>query len=214
MKGKIFNAQEVQAIIAGTKTMFREVIKKTQIEMELLLSDSGFLDRCGMELLLSECPYQVGQKIFVKESFWEFGIYFNSGCYADDCDPPKFIGSGKITFSEEEVDKTRSSQVLKKRPAQHMKQEHSRLTLEITNIKVERLAKISEGDAIKEGLDLDSEHSRLCLNIQDQPYSNDLIDGSAFKTIFAKNWNATHKKPEEKFEANPFVWVVDFKINK
>lgn len=29
-----------------------------------------------------------------------------------------------------------------------------------------------------------------------------------------KLWNATQKKPEEKFEANPFVWVVDFKINK
>ena len=27
MKGKIFNTQEVQAIIAGNKTMFREVIK-------------------------------------------------------------------------------------------------------------------------------------------------------------------------------------------
>ena len=34
------------------------------------------------------------------------------------------------------------------------------------------------------------------------------------KDSFFSLWNATHKKPEEKFEANPFVWVVDFKINK
>ena len=34
MKGKRFNAQEVQAIIAGNKTMFREVIKKTEEKFE------------------------------------------------------------------------------------------------------------------------------------------------------------------------------------
>jgi hypothetical protein len=31
-----------------------------------------------------------------------------------------------------------------------------------------------------------------------------------FKTL----WNATHKKPEEKWGSNPWVWVVDFNIKK
>ena len=81
-----------------------------------------------------------------------------------------------------------------------MKQEHSRLTLEITNIKVERLGEISEENAVNEGV----------WNIQEKgsPRNWDI------KNAFATFWNATHKKPEEKFEVNPFVWVVDFKIIK
>ena len=48
MKGKIFNAQEVQAIIAGTKTMFREVIKP-RIKVENYKLDDG--SGIGMEIL-------------------------------------------------------------------------------------------------------------------------------------------------------------------
>ena len=227
MKGKIFNKQEVQAIIAGTKTMFREVLKVQPTNENQVFSTVASSIRnkdIGTHNFINpkatweqtkkfKCPYQVGQKIFVKESFSKLLIhsghqyYYPAHCIRECVDRDNgfhYWADGNPEFGDWESP----------RPATHMKQEHSRLTLEITNIKVERLADISEGDAIKEGLDLDSEHSRLCLNIQDQPYSNDLIDGSAFKTIFAKNWNATHKKPEEKFEANPFVWVVYFKINK
>ena len=192
MKGKIFNAQEVQAIIAGNKTMFREVIKKTQIE------PSSFLDRCGMELLLSECPYQVGQKIFVKESF-DYREHYSIGNYDHYT-------------------------AWKKRPATHMKQEHSRLTLEITNIKVERLADISEGDCKKEGIgytggwngeDFDDGEfyfGKLTESEDGINWKNEMFEYPDL--AFASLWNRTHKKPEEKFEANPFVWVVDFKVNK
>lgn len=197
MKGKIFNKQEVQAIIAGTKTMFREVIKP-----KINLKNYSLPDECAMELLLSECPYQVGQRIFVKESFY-------------------------IAW--------------KKRPAQHMKQEHSRLTLEITSIKVERLADISEDDAIREGVNklFTEEEMKHVLKVhkieKNDSYANYLWHGHIGRTITKKQsdeweyqcsayekakdsffslWNATHKKPEEKFYANPFVWVVDFKIKK
>ena len=185
MKGKIFNAQEVKAIIAGNKTQFREVIKKTQIE------PSSFLDRCGMELLLSECPYQVGQKIFVKESFVDFRNNNSDIFYKSDFDLNNLVKT---------VD-------LKWKPAQHMKQEHSRLTLEITNVKVERLQDISEEDARLEGFPVDH------LGNYYEPSKLDPWQGYA-RASFSLSWNPTHKKPEEKFYANPFVWVVDFKINK
>ena len=187
MKGKIFNAQEVQAIIAGTKTMFREVIKPQPIQLE------GFSDvyfdcyskgnpwnwyiKGNKQPLgtIAECPYQVGQKIFCKESFDIF--------------------AGQVSYKQGLVGAERYFW----KPAQQMKQEHSRITLEITDVKVERLVEISEEDAIKEGV----------WNIQEKgsPRNWDI------KNAFAIFWNATHKKPEEKFEANPFCWVVDFKIN-
>ena len=149
MKSKVFTAQEVQSIIAGTKTMFREVIKPQ---------------------LPIKCPYHVGKKIFVKESFYEDLTYRKfAGFEAKD---------GLLEIN-----------------ARSMKQEHSRLTLEITDVKVERLGKISEKDAFKEGVSYEG--------------------GCEIPRItFKMDWNGTHKKPEEKFEANPFVWVVDFKINK
>ena len=216
MKGKIFTAQEVQAIIAGNKTQFREVIKPYPI----LSDDKSYWEFKGVQWagknssyaknfgdsarpeMPDLCPYQVGQNIFVKENFYL---------------------------------------AWKKRPAQHMKQEHSRLTLEITSIKVERLQDISEDDAIREGVNklFTEEEMKHVLKVhkieKNDSYANYLWHGHIARTITKKQsdeweyqcsayekakdsffslWNATHRKPEEKFEANPFVWVVDFKIKK
>lgn len=184
MKGKVFTAQEVQSIIAGNKTMFREVIKP-----KINLENYSLPNECGMELLLSECPYQVGQKIFCKESFWQFGGYDGGS----DGDEARFIGSNKITFCPEEADKTQTlCKAWKKRPAQQMKKEHSRLTLQIKDIRVEKLKDISDEDCEKEGI-----NPKNITNINN---------------YFRNYWNATHKKPEEKFEVNPWVWCVSFEI--
>ena len=213
MKGKIFNTQEVQAIIAGNKTMFREVIKpypilnddKSYWEFNGVIwagENSSYAKNFGdnaRPVMPDLCPYQVGQKIFVKERFAR-------------------------SFD--------SKQERKWRPAQQMKQEHSRLTLEITDVKVERLGEISEEDAIKEGA-TSRPNCHGYANIYDgwsmdwskvgeaskwasngKTFSeSDACMGSA-QYAFGNSWNSTHKKPEEKFEANPWVWVIDFKINK
>ena len=209
MKGKIFNAQEVQEIIAGNKTQFREVCL-FQPTNELAID----------ALLRLYKPYGIGQKIFCKE---RFARDFNNE------------GNPIITLEAD------SKQERKWRPAQHMKQEHSRITLEITSIKVERLQDISEDDAIREGVNklFTEEEMKHVLKVhkieKNDSYANYLWHGHIGRTITKKQsdeweyqcsayekakdsffslWNATHKKPEEKFEANPFVWVVDFKVNK
>lgn len=186
IKGKIFNEKEVKSILSGSKVQFREVIKKTQIE------PSSSLDRCGMELLLSECPYQVGQEIFVKEEI-AHGGYFGA-CFVYCADGTKSNKMWQTHWSRH------------CRPANYMNEKQSRITLEITDIKVERLASISEEDAIAEGIYWEDNLGFTCGN----------EEGNTESPIgeFADLWNATHKKPEEKFKANPFVWVVDFKINK
>ena len=215
MKGKIFNAQEVQAIIAGTKTMFREVIKPQPIQLE------GFSDvyfdcyskgnpwncytKGNKQPLgtIAKCPYQVGQKIFVKESFVDFRSNNSDIFYKSDFEINNLVKTADLKW----------------RPAQHMKQEHSRLTLEITDVKVERLQDISVDDCWKEGMDYLPE---CCQNYIAIPDCNGNPTPSCCNNPnvvhpqpqFEQIWNATHKKPEEKFEVNPFVWVVNFKINK
>jgi hypothetical protein len=70
MKGKIFTAQEVQAIISGNKRMFREVIKSKPL---IKRGDDYLFDDNGKLVSQKDCcPYQVGQKIFVKE-IWGIG---------------------------------------------------------------------------------------------------------------------------------------------
>jgi len=189
MKGKIFNAQEVQSIISGNKRMFREVIKN-QPYHEL---GSGTV-RCKIasnpiycwkdsnnDLIFNfgKSPYQVGQKIFCKESFeiWDDGLVYKA-----DNSPANIVSKWK--------------------PAQQMKQEHSRLTLLIKEIRVERLAGISEEDIEAEGIKAHDVSGMLHLGY--------IGERDAFRVV----WDATHKKPEEKFEANPWVWVVNFEVVK
>jgi len=85
-----------------------------------------------------------------------------------------------------------------------MKQEQSRLTLQIKEIRVERLQDISEEDAIAEGF------KNTFVGFQHPVYN----PGRTANQDFEIFWNATHKKPEEKFEASPFCWVIDFEVVK
>jgi len=193
MKGKIFNAQEVQAIISGNKTQFREVIKSQPKNTEYCGKNSlgafVFHEKEMQDCVeLIHSPYKVGQKIFCKESFSSY--YEDNGLVRGD------------VFLYRADEDSKELEDVHWKPAQHMKQEHSRLTLLIKEIKVERLQDISEEDAIAEG----------CENFVAAAFCKpeDRVHVRNFKNF----WNATHKKPEEKFEESPFVWKIEFEVVK
>ena len=167
LKGKVFTAQEVQRIIAGQKTNFREVVKPTpwHVVIDGDFKKGNNIPKHGHDEKEIKPPYKVGEEIFVKESFWVNKKH------------------GKFCWYDQDIFECGDSVI--KKPAQHMKQEHSRLFLRITGIKIERLQNISRADCSSEGED---QWSFIC------------------------NWNATHKKPEEKFEASPWVFVYTFEV--
>jgi len=206
MKGKIFNAQEVQAIISGNKTQFREVIKSQPID-EMVERREYWGTGLHGDPRWEKAPYQVGQKIFCKE---KFRLFDAKDCNCDhwnfeDCNCAKQLN--KPMYFSEDIDPEYTDW----KPAQHMKQEHSRLTLEITGIRVERLADISEEDAIAEGFTgFCNEEGTWEMRA---PWKNK-PDNFSTKNVFKRAWNATHKKPEEKFEANPWVWCVSMEVVK
>ncbi len=125
------------------------------------------------------CPYGVpGDRLWVRETMWR-----NSGYIEND--KPKLKNDGKI-------------------PSIHMPRWKSRLTLEITNVRVERVQDISYQDVFCEGIDK--------RNIR----SFELFGDSEHRLLVARRhfqvlWDKMHKKRGFGWSENPWVWVVEFK---
>jgi hypothetical protein len=69
----------------------------------------------------------------------------------------------------------------------------SRITLEIINVKIERLQEITE-DVKSEGVEIDGHYTMF------------------YKTAFERFWDPLYaKKPEYQWAANPWVWVIEFR---
>jgi hypothetical protein len=87
-------------------------------------------------------------------------------------------------------------------PSIHMPRWASRITLEITGVRVERLNIISEEDAQAEGMELTGW----------RPTYSDPDSGEAWTPYdnFAQLWESIYG--EESWKANPWVWVIEFKV--
>ncbi|HBX3773777.1 TPA: hypothetical protein MHZ58_23820 [Klebsiella pneumoniae subsp. pneumoniae] len=80
------------------------------------------------------------------------------------------------------------------RPSIHMPRWASRILLEITDVRVERLNSISEEDAGREGYPADP-----------SPYGGRMDKWLWFRQL----WDGIY--PEQSFKHNPWVWVIGFK---
>lgn len=83
----------------------------------------------------------------------------------------------------------------------------SRITLTITDVRVERVQEISEGDAMAEG----------CFNDTDpywRPTYGDSDSGGcpSFKNSFEFLWDSINQKRGYGWDKNPLVWVVEFEV--
>ena len=83
----------------------------------------------------------------------------------------------------------------------HMPRLASRITLEIVNVRVERLQEIREDDAKAEGC-------------QPVTHEDGAVDCGTRKTTFAKLWDSINAKRGYGWEANPHVWVIEFRMTK
>jgi hypothetical protein len=84
-------------------------------------------------------------------------------------------------------------------PSIHMRREHSRITLEVTGVRVERLNDISEADALAEGVDPAGPVGYI-------PASDRM---GRCRYQYANLWNEINGP--DSWDANPFVWVVEFR---
>jgi hypothetical protein len=93
-----------------------------------------------------------------------------------------------------------------KRPSIFMPRVASRITLEITSVRVERLQDISEADALAEG-SIGLPES-LYTNVDNLPdrWDTAALESSTFD--FAVLWKSINGPGS--WEANPWVWVIEF----
>lgn len=188
----LFSGPMVRALLSGRKTQTRRVLKRAtgpSLSVNDNLDGTAELswlhgDGPGHEVhettKLATCPYGVaGDRLWVRESFW-------------GCDMPGYGDQPCVVYEDEWHGKEyRAAEVrpYARRfghiPGIHMPRDASRILLEVTGVRVERLHEITDGDAWEEGVTTMGEFDRL--------------------------WDNLNAARGFGFDVNPYVWVIEFK---
>jgi hypothetical protein len=165
----LFSGPMVRAILEGRKTITRRVLKLQDYD-----GGNCYETRDGiLRDILSLCPYGIpGDRLWVRET------------WADPC--------GK-RIPVYRADEATAYQNVKWRPSIFMPRWASRITLEITRVRVERLQDITEKDAISEGV-LSSDYDKT------------------YRYAFSVLWDSING-PKYPWSDNPWVWVIDLRYS-
>lgn len=211
-RGILFSAPMVLAIMSGLKTQTRRIVKDQNHMQDAPKSfpayelDDGAGFGFGNEEYEWKSPYgNPGDRLWVRETWaWagdnDFVVY--------RADYPKCVPVGYENIPDVSE--------MRWKPSIHMFRKHSRILLEITSVRIERLQEISEADAFAEGIDEDGEVFSLAQNILDNMgaappgSSHDIPDSSPAKAEFKHLWDSINFS-RASWDENPFVWVVGFK---
>lgn len=193
----LFSGSMVRAILAGTKTQTRRALPT----METLgrieypgkrdwrgISRVNWLDTAeGMAAAVRECPHgTVGTKLWVRET-WAV--------------PHRYDGHGPSNIPvlgvRTHYAATEERGGLRWRPSIHMPRWASRITLEITGVRVERLHDISEADAMAEGVNVHPDH-------HGKPRTSIYSPVQAYRDL----WESINGQGS--WAVNPWVWVISF----
>jgi hypothetical protein len=140
-----------------------------------------------------ECPYgKRGDRLWVRESFSPH--YFNHGKPAYRAD-----WTGQVADIVREP---------KWMPSIHMPRWASRITLEITDVRVQRLQDISEADAQAEGVQ-PYKHIGAEQRVPGPGFGGVLLMEQPHRLPFADLWDSING--EDAWTANPWVWALTFK---
>lgn len=205
----LFSAPMVRAILEGTKTQTRRVVKpQPEWDGKWFKWDghrpgspygacSGNTLNASMMMGWS-CPYgQPGDRLWVRET-WAHGIHAMAAVRDQD---------GPFVYAATDRDDQRLGD--RWRPSIHMPRCASRITLELTGVRVERLWEVSETDAVAEGV--------ASITVSDGGasrwvnYSRLDSKGSAFgdaRSSYRSLWEEINGQGS--WDANPWVWVVEF----
>jgi hypothetical protein len=158
-------------------------------------------DRQGADWI--KCPYGVpGDRLWVRETWGLNDSKYQGGPIPAER-PADLIDGGLVFFATEDDAEIRHEMPC--RPSIHMPRWASRLTLEITDVRVERVQAISDADAEAEGIRHSSLGDTVWAGMLGVPR-----EICPAKTAFAILWMDVYG--QEGWIADPWTWVVDFRV--
>ena len=221
----LFSAPMIRAILDGRKTMTRRIVKSqfntvwgsgcpNESTFTLMNGGQRWKDAFAVHVDRQTasghwewlfCPYgKPGDRLWVRETGWQ------------PCEPtPRAWREGADTWpkyvydadgiSEDEANDNRKWG-WRRRSAIHMPRWASRITLEITDVRVQRLQDIDEHDAIAEG----------CTDRATETHPDDerlkiecgYFPPSSHERAFRLLWESINGAGS--WDANPWVWRVEF----
>lgn len=202
----LYTGEMVSQILADRKTKTRRLVKAGDWKHFCALNGLGNAVFTDDEVTYKEvrCPYgQVGDRLWVRET-WGYEL------------DATFAGLRRtgipLSYEIERVyyqagDGWDGPWI----PSIHMPRWASRITLEITEVRVERLNAITRDDAIAEGVDW-----HKCPQFQTEAQMSRMIRGGGCSTTidyvggFHRLWDSINGK-KAPWVSNPWVWVISFK---
>lgn len=209
-KSIIFGAPMVNSLLDGNKRETRRVASFIEQADNGLFhihnahaGIAGVLEQDVAREAVDFAPYTIGDRLYVREAWSHTG----DGVW--EISSARMAGrSGVIYAADAKVPGA------KYWPSIHMPREFSRLTLLVTDVRVQRLQDISEADAKSEGVVHNAIPGceKVPWGILDIP---ELQSGfSTPKNAFSALWNSLHKKPPKRWEDNPWVVAVSFDVQR
>lgn len=227
----LFNGDMVRALLDGRKTMTRQVIKPQprpgrHADGRIIgkaanrhLGDIYHIwePREGRVIPLTHncayrwrpmCPYGVpGDLLWVRECFGHVGT-LDPGYLVYRATYPEFLPDCVENIPDEPPRGTW-------KPSIHMPRTASRLTLRVTDVRVERVQDISEADAKAEG----AQNRKVLRDPTVNPFRMSIerlaqheFVNAGFRSGFRERWDSINDKRGFGWDANPWVWVVSFEV--
>lgn len=192
----LFSASMVRAILDGSKTQTRRIVKN-----QPSISGENTLWH------IDKCPYgRAGYRLWVRETFRP--IYPQDPTY-NNGDPIEYDYRATYKHGDRSGDFLGIPKIW--RPSIHMPRKASRITLEITRVRVERLQDISEADAIAEGIE--SLTYGGLTTYRNYSLTDELAEVSPMLESPIQSYKSLWEfiNGAGSWDANPWVLVVEFK---
>jgi hypothetical protein len=207
----LFSGPMVRAILDGRKTQTRRVVTKQTSELgsakwEWIDLDAAWTDMLwgvipGLKVPTSKAPPEycpecvtrlyprifTGDRLWVRETHW-INEDEGTAAYRADGEMPRHMQGARW------------------RPSIHMPRWASRITLEVTEVRVERVHEITEEEARAEGI-VDGG----CLTCGEPEPCNCDDPRPDARDAFIWLWDTLNAKRGHGWDMNPWVWVVNFR---
>ena len=230
-RGMIFNGEMVRAILDGRKTQTRRPIKWKQTRFtEIGEREDGSRWPWSEDAehacdFWHPCPFgAVGDRIWVRETWQAIHDYCDENGHVDERRYARSIPRHRgnywhPVYEEAWGNESREDREFPWRPSIHMPRWASRILLEITDVRVERLNAISEEDAQREGVHTEVwDQTVVARNYaardeffqfwsEDMPHYVEM--NQLYRSSFRSLWESIYG--EEGWKANGWVWVISFK---